>query len=130
MNYSRQRDLIHNYLKSTKSHPTAEDVYQHVKEEIPNISLGTVYRNLGQLVDNNLAIKVHTDDGKDHFDAFTGEHYHFYCQKCKKVYDSEITIPESLKEAIVNKKELNINKVTGFSFLIQGMCNNCIKEGD
>ena len=51
LKYSRQRESIKNYLASTTEHPTADTVYMHVKEEFPNISLGTVYRNLNLLTD-------------------------------------------------------------------------------
>lgn len=55
--HSKQRDAIHNFLMSRKDHPTAETVYANVIKEFPNISLGTVYRNLSFLVDNGMAVK-------------------------------------------------------------------------
>ena len=61
--YSRQREAIKHYLASTKEHPTADTVYLHVKEDFPNISLGTVYRNLNLLTDIGEAIKIPTPDG-------------------------------------------------------------------
>ena len=58
LKYSRQRESIKNYLASTTEHPTADTVYMHVKEEFPNISLGTVYRNLNLLTDLGEAVKI------------------------------------------------------------------------
>ena len=65
LKYSRQREAIKHYLASTKEHPTADTVYMHVKKEFPNISLGTVYRNLNLLTDIGEAIKISTPDGGD-----------------------------------------------------------------
>ena len=69
LKYSRQRESIKNYLASTTEHPTADTVYMHVKEEFPNISLGTVYRNLNLLTDLGEAVKITTPDGGDRFDG-------------------------------------------------------------
>ena len=66
---SRQRDAIRSFLMSRKDHPTAEVVYDNVSKEFPNISLGTVYRNLTFLVDNGMAMKVPCSDGSVHFDG-------------------------------------------------------------
>ena len=63
--HSKQRDAIRNFLISRKDHPTAEVVYANVSKEFPNISLGTVYRNLSFLVDNGQAVKVPCDNGSD-----------------------------------------------------------------
>ena len=59
---SKQRDAIVNYLRSTKEHPTADTIYMNVKKEIPNISLGTVYRNLNLLVACGDIIKISCDN--------------------------------------------------------------------
>jgi len=69
--HSKQRDAIHNFLMSRKDHPTAETVYANVIKEFPNISLGTVYRNLSFLVDNGMAVKVPCSDGSIHFIIFS-----------------------------------------------------------
>ena len=80
--YSRQREAIKHYLASTKEHPTADTVYLHVKEDFPNISLGTVYRNLNLLTDIGEAIKIPTPDGGDRFDGNVIPHNHFLCTSC------------------------------------------------
>ena len=84
---SRQRDAIRSFLMSRKDHPTAEVVYDNVSKEFPNISLGTVYRNLTFLVDNGMAMKVPCSDGSVHFDGNVNPHYHFQCVNCGKVMD-------------------------------------------
>ena len=89
LKYSRQREAIKDYLSSVTTHPTADTVYMHIKEEFPNISLGTVYRNLNLLADIGEAIKITTPDGGDRFDARTNPHYHFYCKCCKRMIDMD-----------------------------------------
>lgn len=90
LKFSRQRESIKEYLMHTKDHPTADSVYMHVREQYPNISLGTVYRNLNLLVDQGEATKVECGDGYDHFDATCTPHYHFICRECKRVMDLDL----------------------------------------
>jgi Fur family peroxide stress response transcriptional regulator len=89
--HSKQRDAIKNFLMSRKDHPTAEVVYSNVIKEYPNISLGTVYRNLTFLVDNGQAVRVPCDDGSVHFDANVEPHYHFQCTECGAVLDLDLS---------------------------------------
>ena len=76
LKYSRQRESIKASLMNRKDHPTADAVYASIREEFPNISLGTVYRNLNLLVELGEVQKLTFGDGKDHFDADTSLHYH------------------------------------------------------
>ena len=86
LKYSRQRESIKRFLLSRYDHPTADTVYLHVKEEFPNISLGTVYRNLALLTDLGEIIKI-TTDGADRFDGHVDPHSHFICRKCHSLFD-------------------------------------------
>lgn len=88
--YSRQREAILNFLATRKDHPTADVIYQEIRKEFPNISLGTVYRNLALFHEENKILTLHPGDGKEHFDGNTQEHYHFFCDKCQKVLDLDI----------------------------------------
>ena len=87
LKYSRQRASIKEYLSNMMEHPTADTVYLHVREEFPNISLGTVYRNLNLLADIGEVIKISTPNGGDRFDGRTDPHYHVVCKCCGNVYD-------------------------------------------
>ena len=77
--HSRQRELIKEFLAGRKDHPTADIVYMNVRRQNPNISLGTVYRNLTLLVEDGEINRLRVGDGVDHFDADTSPHYHFVC---------------------------------------------------
>ena len=85
--YSKQRAIIMDFLKDRKDHPTADVVYTNVRKTLPNISLGTVYRNLMLLTELGEIRKVQVGDGVDHFDPITDEHDHFVCTECGGVYD-------------------------------------------
>ncbi|MBE5910648.1 Fur family transcriptional regulator [Pseudobutyrivibrio sp.] len=123
MNYSRQRESIKQYLMSTHEHPTAEVVYQHVREEYPKISLGTVYRNLTLLVELGEAKKISTGDGTDHFDGDTSAHSHYYCRCCKRVMDLDIT--PSI-EQILAASSAGLGTVENANLIFTGICKDCI----
>ena len=125
MKYSRQRELIKAYLASTTSHPTADKVYDEIRKEIPNISLGTVYRNLSQLVDTGEIIKVNCGDGCDHFDGTTAPHQHFICTECKEVLDLEMD-PIDHINSTANKNFAG--SITGSVTYFFGLCPDCIKK--
>ena len=76
LKHSKQRDAIKNFLMTRKDHPTADVVYTKVREEFPNISLGTVYRNLTLLSEIGEITRIRVGDGIDHFDADISLHYH------------------------------------------------------
>ena len=83
--YSKQRELIYQAVLNTKEHPTAETVYNWLKPENPALSLGTVYRNLNQLVAEGTVLRLPFPI--ERFDANTAPHTHFLCRSCGKVYD-------------------------------------------
>ena len=87
LKYSRQRESIKACLMGRKDHPTADALYTSIREQFPNISLGTVYRNLNLLVELGEIRKLSCGDGTDHFDYDTSPHYHYVCKKCGKIVD-------------------------------------------
>ena len=87
MRYSRQREEIYEYLCHTMEHPSAEKIYQDLRIKMPNISLGTVYRNLNLLADIGEIQKLSTGLGPDRFDGNPAPHYHFSCRCCGCVLD-------------------------------------------
>ena len=76
MKYSKQRELIYNELLKNPVHPTAEILYQSLKPANPSLSLGTVYRNLGQLAENGIIVKISMPDAGDRYDGNTKAHHH------------------------------------------------------
>ena len=90
LKYSRQREAIKTFLAGRYDHPTAETVYLGIKEDFPNISLGTVYRNLSLLSDIGEIQKLSTGIGPDRFDGNPALHYHFICKHCGSVLDLSV----------------------------------------
>ena len=126
MKYSRQRAAILSFLQSRRDHPTAETVYTSMKEAFPNISLGTVYRNLNQLAEAGMIAK-HSFGvlSIDHFDYNTSPHYHFVCSCCSAVID--LPVDHRVFSAIDAEAARN------FDGLIQehrlyfcGVCKDCL----
>ena len=100
LKYSRQREAIKTFLAGRYDHPTAETVYLGIKEEFPNISLGTVYRNLSLLSDIGEIQKLSTGIGPDRFDGNPALHYHFICKHCGSVLDLSVNYLEPVRRKI------------------------------
>ena len=126
--HSKQRDAIYTFLMSRKDHPTAETVYANVIKEFPNISLGTVYRNLSFLVENGMAIKVPCSDGSVHFDGNVNPHYHFQCTECGAVIDLEMD-GKSQEKAFINAASKNFGgTIDGNEIFFYGKCPHCVNK--
>lgn len=120
MRYSHQRELILEAVKSVKTHPTADMVYDSLHSENPHLSLGTVYRNLAQLALNGDITPIYTGDNKVHYDGDTEPHCHFVCKECSKIIDVFIT--PQIPVEILNKEEFTVeDKKTIF----YGHCREC-----
>ena len=123
--YSGQRELIQEFLMTRKDHPTADVIYQNVRNKNPNISLGTVYRNLTLLADEGEINRLNVGDGTDHFDADTSPHYHFVCRACRSVIDLEMDSIESITSAAAANFD---GRIEGHRTYFYGVCQNCIKS--
>lgn len=125
LKHSRQRDMIKDFLLSRKDHPTADVVYMNVRQQQPNISLGTVYRNLTLLADIGEIQRLRLGDGVDHFDADISAHYHFICNTCGSVIDLEMESIDSITDVAQRKFDGHIaGHITHFF----GTCKNCTQE--
>ena len=122
LKYSRQREELYDLLSSVKTHPTADWLYGELRKKMPNISLGTVYRNLALLIEAGKVQKITVGTSTDHFDANTSNHYHFVCNCCERVYDLDMEVMENLKQ---EAEKQSGHKVTGHSLLFYGTCNAC-----
>lgn len=125
MNYSKQRELILEYLKNVDTHPTAEMVYNTLRKECPNISLGTVYRNLEKLYSNGDIIKLNLPIPKERFDGNIEKHYHGVCKKCGCIEDIFVKYDESIDKNISNEYDF---KVLSHDIIFNIICSKCIKE--
>ena len=85
--FSRQRAAIVDALHARCDHPTAEMLYRTLRQTHPNISLGTVYRNLTLLEEQGEALRIYSKDGPDRFDGITAPHNHLQCRGCGAMVD-------------------------------------------
>ena len=125
LKYSRQRESIKEYLNRSCEHPTADTVYMSVRQEFPNISLGTVYRNLNLLADLGEAIKITTPNGGVHFDGRTEPHYHFHCNHCGNVIDLNLEELNCINEAAGKNFE---GVIESHTMMFYGTCKDCLKK--
>lgn len=107
MRYSKQRTLVEKIMKSRYDHPTADMVYETARGIEPNISLGTVYRNLKTLSDEGVIDTLETVDKKIHYDGNKKAHIHFICTDCGEIIDvySKPNYPEELKGYMVTESK-------------------------
>lgn len=124
MQYRRsiQRDRVMRVLQETRSHPTADWIYQRLKDEIPTLSLGTVYRNLKILIEQGLVQRIPLGSDQDRFEAKIDHHYHLVCEQCGKVTDFSMPQYSEINE--------QAQKISGFRISRHridffGLCEKC-----
>lgn len=122
LKYSRQRQLIKDFLMTRKDHPTADAVYMNVRREYPNISLGTVYRNLSLLTNLGEIKRLQVGDGVDHYDADTSQHYHVICTECGSVADLKVNEIERILDIAGQAFD---GQIQGHVTYFYGTCRNC-----
>lgn len=122
---SKQREAVLDVLKGTRSHPTADWIYQELRKSLPKISLGTVYRNLKLLKERGEILELHYGDGQSRFDGNPENHYHFTCQKCGRVYDVEGPLKKDMERDIAKKLGF---VVTHHRVEFYGICKDCQEE--
>ena len=125
MKRTKQKEAILRVLSSTTSHPTADWVYAEVRKEIPNISLGTVYRNLKLLRQSGEISEIDFSSTFSRFDGNPGNHYHFRCEKCGCVFDVDEPVNKELNERIAQKTGF---KISHHRLEFRGLCRECQKR--
>jgi Fur family peroxide stress response transcriptional regulator len=121
---SKQRERILELLQDTRIHPSADWIYEKIKKEFKNLSMGTVYRNLGILIEQGLINKIDFGSTFDRYDANISKHYHFICEKCGSISDLEIPFDDTLNEVVnrYGKFHANHHRIEFF-----GLCEKCKK---
>lgn len=125
LKYSRQRESIKVCLMNRTDHPTADAIYLSMREEFPNISLGTVYRNLKLLSDMGEILRFTCGDGSEHFDYTTAPHYHFVCKECGKIYDLPVSMVRDTSEFFT---EPFPGRVDSHALFFYGECEHCLAK--
>lgn len=125
MRNSATRNSIYEYLCGVKAHPSAEMIYNDLKCDIPNLSLGTVYRNLKQLEEIGRVVRVTSAVNRERYDAICEDHAHFVCEKCGRVID--------LMDADINEIKMACKlssgaKIKQIKVVLNGICENCSED--
>ncbi len=120
---TRQKRVILDVLRSTKSHPTADWIYEQAKKIIPDLSLGTVYRNLNLLKEMGEIMELNYGSTFSRFDGNPHNHYHFQCRECERVFDLELPLLNSLDKEAGN---LSGHQVDYHRLEFYGVCQECL----
>jgi len=117
---TKQLEVIWDAIKNESSHPTADQIYEKVRKDLPNISLGTVYRNLQKLVSLG-KLQVLSVGRSQHFDPLVTSHQHFICEQCNHVYDVFVDTPRILPTRLPHEGF----RVTSHQLAFYGTCTDC-----
>ena len=124
----RKRTAILSFLRQTDEHPSAEMVFNHLKPEIPDLSLGTVYRNLSMFKAQGEIISLGTVNGVERFDGNIEPHVHFICNGCDRVTDlMQIHVPDELNQQVTKATG---GSVTMCHLTFNGYCKDCREKQD
>ena len=119
----RKRDAILNCVRSTTAHPSADWVFEHVKEQVPDISLATVYRNLAMFKREGTIGSVCIEDGMERFDRTAEPHAHFICNGCHSVQDlMELSLSSALCKQAAETLQAEVDAC---HVIFRGHCTQC-----
>lgn len=121
--FTDQRAAVYRFLSHTRSHPTADEVFLAVRDEVPGISLATVYKSLETLVGCDLATKLTYGDGSARYDGRTDPHHHARCVECGRVVDIPGQLPEGDLDRL--REGAASFEVTGYRLELTGFCAPC-----
>ena len=121
---TKQREAILKVLRGATSHPAADWIYNEVRKEIPDISLGTVYRNLRLLGECGEILEIDSGSTFSRFDGNPANHYHFKCERCRRVFDIDEPVNEKINGRIARKTGF---KISHHWLEFRGLCKKCQK---
>lgn len=120
-----QRQLTLDAVNAIIDHPTAEEVYDKIKLNYPDISKGTVYRNLKDLTQTGFISKISIPNTADRFDYIPEKHYHIRCVICEKLSDIDTEYMSELDEKIARLTGLDLES---HDLFFNGICDKCRNE--
>lgn len=119
---SYQRIKIYDYLYHNPSHPTVDEIYQVLVRDIPTLSKTTVYNTLNLFVQESIALLLTIEENETRYDANTGIHGHFKCEKCEQVTDFEADI-STLSRSVLDQFQIHEQHL-----YFKGICSTCLKK--
>ncbi len=115
-----QQEAILAAVCTMRTHPTADEIYEKLRQADPRISLGTVYRNLNTLAQNGDILRITVPDGRDRFDFRLDSHHHMLCDVCGRAFDIDADVQIDVNEPNV--------KLKGYTLIFHGTCAKCAAE--
>ena len=127
---SAQKRMIRQILERS-DHPTAAEIYEHARRDCPNISLGTVYRNLAAMAEVGEVLRLSFSGRPDRFDPNTHDHFHVFCKECGRIFDTGDTLSNRLIAELDQAIELSTGvKVQERTLHFSGICELCNHQSD
>lgn len=124
---TNQKRAILDHLRASKGHPDAYEIYEEVKQKLPQISLATVYRNLDTMVSKGMIRAIRIKDDRFNYDGHEDKHHHFHCTTCDRVYN----IPDNI---LLNMEKIQeegiVDLISDYSVMLKGTCMNCKRKED
>ena len=117
-----QKQAVLRFVMHTKSHPTADEVFDGVQKDLPNIGFATVYRNLAALAKEGKIKEVQFIDKKKRYEGNTHQHQHFICTACERIVDMELTELLNIQEAV---SKMQCHQVDTYNLDLMGICASC-----
>ena len=117
-----QKDIILKAVNRLHNHPTADMVYEEVARDFPRISKATVYRNLNQMAQQGLILRIQLPNSADRYDFNTEGHYHLKCIECGQVYDIDLPYMEQLNKLDLGDQGFTIED---HNIIFEGKCPFC-----
>ncbi len=127
-NFSRKRTAILKTLQETDIHPTADWVYEQMRQRYPNLSLGTVYRNLKKLCETGKAGTIGVVNGQEHFDGYLEAHSHFICNHCCGIHDINAVF-FSTQDFLTYSDTYNC-EINDATVVFHGLCHDCAETAN
>ncbi len=122
-----QRSLVFEAVNKLQCHATADEIYEAIVKEHPNVSRATVYRNLNLLSETGDIRKIEIPGGAERFDHQCHDHCHVKCEKCGRVFDVDMEYMTDLEKSI---KDDHGFAFTGYDILFRGICPDCQQSSE
>lgn len=119
---SFQRVKIMEFLQNNNIHPTVNEIYDALIDEIPSLSKTTVYNTLNLMKEHSLVNMLTIDDAETRYDLNSSAHGHFFCTHCKKITDIELNLSN------VVSKDIDDHYIDSIEVKVSGICPACRKN--
>ena len=126
MRKSQAREVILEELTKLKTHPRGDELYDIVRQRLPRISLGTVYRNLDLLRRQGVVAELFCGDF-NRYDGDVSPHHHFFCRECRRLWDHKT---DGLAGGIESVGGTTDFRVEGQYIVFYGLCRRCLASGN